>query len=463
MTEPTTAERRAQGKAARANAPLDSHADIGPDAGRDPVGLIIGQAETRVPELVPIRHGRMLVSPFTFYRGAALPMAADLSTVPSSGLKVQLCGDAHLSNFGVFAAPDRRLVFDLNDFDETLPGPFEWDVKRFAASLAVAGRDIGLDAKDRKAIVLAGVAAYRSAMAEFADKTMLEVWYARLDVEDGLEQLRQKVGDEALGRTRKAMAKARTRDSMQVLKKLTTVVDGQRRIISNPPLVVPIEELTDQHSADEIMAWMTSLLTQYRRTLSADRRHLLGQFHLVGVARKVVGVGSVGTRAWILLLEADGGQEPLFLQAKEAQRSVLADYCGASRYRNEGQRVVAGQHLMQAASDIFLGWQNVKSGLDGHERDFYVRQLRDWKYSAAIEQMVLPGLLAYSELCGWTLARAHARSGDRLAIAGYLGKSDKFDRALAKFAEGYADRTDKDYAALAAAVTDGRIEAISGI
>jgi len=463
MTEPTTAERRAQGKAARANAPLESHGDIGPDAGRDPVGLIIGQAETRVPELVPIRHGRMLVSPFTFYRGAALPMAADLSTVPSSGLKVQLCGDAHLSNFGVFAAPDRRLVFDLNDFDETLPGPFEWDVKRFAASLAVAGRDIGLDAKDRKAIVLAGVAAYRSAMAEFADKTMLEVWYARLDVEDGLEQLRQKVGDEALGRTRKAMAKARTRDSMQVLKKLTTVVDGQRRIISNPPLVVPIEELTDQHSADEIMAWMPSLLTQYRRTLSADRRHLLGQFHLVGVARKVVGVGSVGTRAWILLLEADGGQEPLFLQAKEAQRSVLADYCGASRYRNEGQRVVAGQHLMQAASDIFLGWQNVKSGLDGHERDFYVRQLRDWKYSAAIEQMVLPGLLAYSELCGWTLARAHARSGDRLAIAGYLGKSDKFDRALAKFAEGYADRTDKDYAALAAAVTDGRIEAISGI
>jgi len=463
MTEPTTAERRAQGKAARANAPLESHGDIGPDAGRDPVGLIIGQAETRVPELVPIRHGRMLVSPFTFYRGAALPMAADLSTVPSSGLKVQLCGDAHLSNFGVFAAPDRRLVFDLNDFDETLPGPFEWDVKRFAASLAVAGRDIGLDAKDRKAIVLAGVAAYRTAMAEFADKTMLEVWYARLDVEDGLEQLRQKVGDEALGRTRKALAKARTRDSMQVLKKLTTVVDGQRRIISNPPLVVPIEELTDQHSADEIMTWMQSLLTQYRRTLSADRRHLLGQFHLVGVARKVVGVGSVGTRAWILLLEADGGQEPLFLQAKEAQRSVLADYCGASRYRNEGQRVVAGQHLMQAASDIFLGWQNVKSGLDGHERDFYVRQLRDWKYSAAIEQMVLPGLLAYSELCGWTLARAHARSGDRLAIAGYLGKSDKFDRALAKFAEGYADRTDKDYAALAAAVTDGRIEAISGI
>jgi uncharacterized protein (DUF2252 family) len=463
MSELTTAERKAQGKAARENAPLESNAEIGPDAGRDPVGLIIGQAATRVPELVPIRHGRMLVSPFTFYRGAALPMAADLSKVPSSGLRVQLCGDAHLSNFGVFAAPDRRLVFDLNDFDETLPGPFEWDVKRYAASLAVAGRDIGLDPKERKTLVLAGVAAYRTAMADFATKKLLEVWYARLDVEDGLELLRAKVGEEALGRTRKAMAKARTRDSMQVLKKLTTVVDGKRTITSNPPLVVPIEELTDRHSADEIMSQMGTLLTQYRRTLNADRRHLIAQFRLVGVARKVVGVGSVGTRAWILLLEADGGQEPLFLQAKEAQRSVLADYCGASKYRNEGQRVVSGQHLMQAASDIFLGWQHVESGLDGGNRDFYVRQLRDWKYSAVIEQMLLPGLVAYAELCGWTLARAHARSGDRFAIAGYLGKSDKFDRALATYAERYADRTEADHAALSAAVTDGRIEAVTGI
>ena len=292
---------------------------------------------------------------------------------------------------------------------------------------------------------------------------MLEVWYARLDVEDGLEILRSKVGEAALSRTRKAMAKARTRDSMQVLKKLTTVVDGQRRITSNPPLVVPIEELTDRHSADEIMSQMATLLTQYRRTLNADRRHLVEQFRLVGVARKVVGVGSVGTRAWILLLEADGGQEPLFLQAKEAQRSVLADYCGASKYRNEGQRVVAGQHLMQAASDIFLGWQHVESGLDGESRDFYVRQLRDWKYSAVIEQMVLPGLVAYAELCGWTLARAHARSGDRFAIAGYLGKSDKFDRALVTYAEAYADRNEADHAALSAAVTDGRIEAVTGI
>jgi uncharacterized protein (DUF2252 family) len=463
MTQLTTAERRAQGKAARDRAPLESHAEIGPDAGRDPVGLIIGQAASRVPELVPIRHGRMLVSPFTFYRGAALPMAADLSRVPSSGLRVQLCGDAHLSNFGVFGAPDRRLVFDLNDFDETLPGPFEWDVKRFAASLAVAGRDIGLDAADRKSLVLAGVGAYRQSMAEFANQKMLDVWYARLDVDDALERVRAKVSEQALGRTRKAMAKARTRDSMQVLKKLTSVVDGQRRINSNPPLVVPIEELTDEHTAEQILARMTSLVSHYRRTLNADRRHLLEQFRLVGVARKVVGVGSVGTRAWILLLEADGGEEPLFLQAKEAQRSVLADYCGASKYRNEGQRVVAGQHLMQAASDIFLGWQHVDEGLDGGSRDFYVRQLRDWKYSAVIEEMLLPGLLAYAELCGWTLARAHARSGDRFAIAGYLGKTDKFERACAKFAERYADRTDADHAALATAVTDGRIEAVTGI
>ena len=463
MTEQTTAERKAQGKAARTRASLESHADIGPDAGRDPVGLVIGQAATRVPELVPIRHGRMLASPFTFYRGAALPMAADLSTVPSSGLRVQLCGDAHLSNFGVFAAPDRRLVFDLNDFDETLPGPFEWDVKRFAASLAVAARDIGLDAADRKTLVMHGVGAYRKSMIEFTGMRLLEVWYARLDIEDVLDKVGPEVSTEGLSRTRKALAKAHKRDSMQVLKKLTTVVDGRREIISNPPLVVPIGELADSMTSEQIVDGMKSLLTQYRRTLTVDRRHLLHQFALTDVARKVVGVGSVGTRAWILLLEADGGSEPLFLQAKEAQPSVLADYCGASKYRNEGQRVVAGQHLMQAASDIFLGWQHVENGLDGGNRDFYIRQLRDMKYSAPIEQMLLPGLVAYAELCGWTLARAHARSGDRFAIAGYLGKSDKFDRAMVTFAERYADRNEQDHAALAAAVTDGRIEAVTGI
>jgi uncharacterized protein (DUF2252 family) len=456
---PAPAERRAAGKAARARAPLESHADVGPEAGRDPVGLLLGQAATRVPELVPIRHGRMLASPFTFFRGAALPMAADLGRTVTSGLRVQLCGDAHLSNFGVFASPDRRLVFDLNDFDETLPGPFEWDVKRFAASLAVAGRDVGLSAKDRRAFTLAGVASYRTSMARFAEMTTLEVWYARLDIEEALDGLADKVGAKGVTRTRKALAKARTRDSMQAVAKLTEVVEGRRRILSQPPLVVPITELGGDVRPEDLYRFLETVVDRYSQTLSADRRHLVEQFHLVDVARKVVGVGSVGTRAWILLLEADGGSQPLFLQAKEAQRSVLADYCGDSLTGHEGERVVAGQHLMQAASDIFLGWQRIE-GVDGIQRDFFVRQLRDWKYSAPIEQMLPAGLRSYAELCGWTLARAHARSGDRFAIAGYLGRSDRFDRAVLDFAEAYADRTERDHAALAAAVEEGLVDAV---
>jgi uncharacterized protein (DUF2252 family) len=455
----TPGERHKQGKAARLGAPLEAQAEVGALPGRDAVGLLLGQAASRVPELVPIRHGRMLASPFTFYRGAALPMAADLSATADSGLRVQLCGDAHLSNFGVFASPDRRLVFDLNDFDETLPGPFEWDVKRYAASLAVAGRDLGLSAKERRSLVLAGVESYRTSMADFASKTLLQVWYARIDIEDALEQLTPTVGAERVTRTRKALAKARKRDSMQVLGKLTTVEDGKRRITSQPPLIVPVEELFDDREAEEIYATLEGILADYRHTLTADRQHLLEQFHLVGAARKVVGVGSVGTRAWILLLEADGGQLPLFLQAKEAQRSVLADYCGDGMYDHEGERVVAGQHLMQASSDIFLGWQRVE-GQDGVQRDFYLRQLRDWKFSLPIERMEPPGLKAYAEMCGWTLARAHARSGDRFAIAGYLGRSDRFDRAIATFAETYADINEQDHAALAAAVAEGRAEAL---
>ena len=459
---PSPAERRAAGKAARAQAPLEGHADVGPSEGRDPVGLLLRQAASRVPELVPIRHGRMLVSPFTFYRGAALPMAADLAGTASSGLRAQLCGDAHLSNFGAFAAPDRRLVFDLNDFDETLPGPFEWDVKRFAASLAVAGRDRGLSTKERRRMVTAGVASYRASMATFADMTMLDVWYARLDAEDALHRVAPRVSESGLSKTRKALDKARTRDSLQALTKLTEVVDGRRRIIGQPPLVVPISELGTGVPADELFRELASIVESYTTTLSPDRRHLVEQFQLVDVARKVVGVGSVGTRAWILLLESDGGRQPLFLQAKEAQRSVLADYCGDAVHDNQGERVVNGQHLMQAASDIFLGWQRVQ-GLDGVERDFFVRQLRDWKFSASIDRMVPAGLNAYAELCGWTLARAHARSGDRIAIAGYLGGSDRFDRALLEYAEGYADRNEADHAALQAAVDDGRVEALAGL
>ena len=415
-----------------------------------------------MPELVPIRHGRMLVSPFTFYRGAALPMAADLATTPTSGLRVQLCGDAHLSNFGAFASPERRLVFDVNDFDETLPGPFEWDVKRLAASLAVAGRDNDFSAKERRRVILAGVGAYRTALREFADMPLLDVWYAHLNVDDVMRQLRSQLAKKRAKKTEKALAKARTRDSMQAVSKLTTTVDGRQRIVSDPPLIVPVEEVFTGVQADALYAQLTELLTGYVGTLRSDRRHLVRQFALVQMARKVVGVGSVGSRAWILLLDAAGGQEPLFLQAKEAQASVLADFCGRSEFADEGLRVVAGQHLIQAASDIFLGWQP-STGPDGVERHFYVRQLRDWKFSFPIEQILPQGLALYAGLCGWTLARAHARSGDRVALAAYLGKSDAFDTAIADFAETYADQNERDHAAFAAAVTAGRVEARSGL
>jgi len=455
-------DREARGKDARAVAPLESHAEFRPDSSRDPVGLLLGQAQSRVPELVPIRHGRMLVSPFTFYRGAALPMAADLAGTPASGLRVQLCGDAHVSNFGAFASPERRLVFDVNDFDETLPGPFEWDVKRLAASLSVAGRDNGFPAKDRRKIVLAAVEGYRTAMRGFAQQPLLDVWYAHMDIEQTVGLFRSQIKAKRFKAGEAMLAKARTRDSMQALGKLTTVVEGRRQIISDPPVVVPVEELFADMQADTIYEELRSVVGKYRRTLQSDRRHLLEQFTLVQLARKVVGVGSVGTRAWILLMDGGDGIEPLFLQAKEAQPSVLAEYCGRSKYSNEGERVVAGQHLMQAQSDIFLGWTRVTAP-DGVDRDFYVRQLRDWKFSMPIEQMIPSGLTVYAQLCGWTLARAHARSGDRIALAAYLGRSAKFDQAIAEFAETYADQNERDYAALQAAVKDGRAEATTGI
>jgi len=455
-------DREARGKDARAVAPLESHAEFRPGGSRDPVGLLLGQAQSRVPELVPIRHGRMLVSPFTFFRGAALPMAADLAGTPASGLRVQLCGDAHVSNFGAFASPERRLVFDVNDFDETLPGPFEWDVKRLAASLSVAGRDNGFPAKDRRRIVLAAVEGYRTAMRGFAQQPVLDVWYAHMDIEQTVGQFRSQIKAKRFKAGEAMLAKARTRDSMQALGKLTTVVDGRRQIISDPPVVVPVEELFADMQTDAIYKELRSVVGKYRRTLQSDRRHLLEQFTLVQLARKVVGVGSVGTRAWILLMDAGDGIEPLFLQAKEAQPSVLAEYCGRSQYNNEGERVVAGQHLMQAQSDIFLGWTRVPAP-DGVDRDFYVRQLRDWKFSMPIEQMIPSGLTVYAQLCGWTLARAHARSGDRIALAAYLGRSAKFDQAIAEFAETYADQNERDYAALQTAVKNGNAQATTGI
>ncbi|MFF0428064.1 DUF2252 domain-containing protein [Streptomyces sp. NPDC004520] len=462
VERPSRAERVARGKQARTVAPLEAHGEFRPSRSRDPVGLLLGQAASRVPELVPIRHGRMLVSAFTFYRGAALPMVADLADAPTSGLQVQLCGDAHLSNFGAFASPERRLVFDVNDFDETLPGPFEWDVKRLAASLAVAGRDNGFSRKARRKIVRAAAKSYRTAMRAFADQSLLDVWYAHLDIEEAIGQFRSQVEAERFKATEKLLAKAHSRDSMQALGKLTTLVDGRRQIISDPPTIVPVEELFSDRRADAIHDQISTVLDAYRLTLQSDRRHLLAQFSLVQMARKVVGVGSVGTRAWIVLLDAGDGVEPLFLQAKEAQASVLEEYAERSLYVNEGERVVAGQRLMQAQSDIFLGWTRV-TGPDGVNRDFYVRQLRDWKFSAPIERMIPAGMKVYAQLCGWTLARAHARSGDRIALAAYLGGSKKFDHAIADFAEAYADQNEDDYRALRAAVKDGKVEAASGI
>jgi uncharacterized protein (DUF2252 family) len=456
------ADRAARGKDARALAPLESQAEFQPARGRDPVGLLLGQAGSRVPELVPVRHGRMLVSPFTYYRGAALPMAADLAGTPSAGLRVQVCGDAHLSNFGAFASPERKLVFDVNDFDETLPGPFEWDVKRLAASLIVAGRDNGFPAKTNRKLALAAAEGYRTAMREFAEQTFLDVWYAHMDVEPAIREVKSEIKAKRIKMFEKLVAKAHTKDSTSALAKLTAEVDGQRRIISDPPTIVPVEELFPNLEAAAIYEQISNVVSKYRRSLQSDRRHLLNQFTLRHVARKVVGVGSVGTRAWIALMDAADGVEPLVLQAKEAQTSVLAEYAGRSRYSNEGERVVAGQHLMQAQSDIFLGWTHI-TGPDGIDRDFYVRQLRDWKFSVPIELMRPEGMMLYARLCGWTLARAHARSGDRIALAAYLGGSAKFDNAIAEFAESYADQNELDYAQFQAAVRDGRAEAVTEI
>jgi uncharacterized protein (DUF2252 family) len=461
----TPAESAARGKAARDAAPRASHAVFDRPADRpDPVALLEEQAKSRVPDLVPVRWGRMLVSPFTYFRGAALPMASDLATTPVTGLAVQACGDAHLSNFGIFGSPERRLVFDVNDFDETLPGPWEWDVKRLAASLEVAGRDNGYDTKQRRDIATAAVTRYRQAMRQFAGMTNLEVWYAHADV----EQLRADLGSQLTVRERKTvdkgMAHARTRDSMQAVAKLTRVVDGRPRIISDPPLLVPVAELIpgDVDRA-ALESGLLRLITGYRRTLETDRRFLLEQFDFCDMARKVVGVGSVGTRCWIILLLGRDDGDPLLLQVKEADQSVLSRFVGTSKRGNQGRRVVAGQRLMQASSDIFLGWQRVETDLDGKVRDYYVRQLRDWKFSLDIATLLPPGMRAYGELCGWTLARAHARSGDRVAIAAYLGTSDVFDRAIARFATAYADQNERDYRALQDAAAAGRITAEHGL
>jgi uncharacterized protein (DUF2252 family) len=451
-------ERAATGKAARSRAPRAAHADWGPPPDRaDPVEILGRQASTRVPELVPIRYGRMAVSPFTFYRGAAAVMAADLARTPVSGLRVQVCGDAHLSNFGVFAAPDRRLIFDLNDFDESLPGPWEWDVKRLAASFEIAARGNDLKRKRCRQVVLAALSAYREAMRGFAKLRHLEVWYARLDAEAVLGVLRSE-GDKAVRRVEKGVAKARAKDSMRALDRLTHTVGGELRIVSKPPLIVPLDELLEGNERRQVEAVLLGILNSYRSTLQGDRRRLLDTYRFRDLARKVVGVGSVGTRAWIVLLTGRDDDDPMVLQAKEAEASVLEPYAGKSRFGNHGRRVVEGQRLMQAASDSFLGWCPAV-GVDGRERDFYVRQLWDGKGSTDIEEISPRGLEVYARMCGWTLARAHARSGDAVAIGSYLGSGDSFDAAIAEFSALYADQNERDHAALVAAIESGRIEA----
>jgi hypothetical protein len=460
----TVDERIARGKAARAEVPRSRHAEYdGPADRPDPIDLLEAQAQTRVPELVPIRYGRMLVSPFTFYRGGAKLMASDLASTPRSGLTVQCCGDAHLSNFGVFASPDRRLVFDINDFDETLPGPWEWDVKRLAVSMLVAARDNGYGAKDQDRIVLDTVTGYRTAVRDFAAMPNLAVWYARMEMEPLMARFRGQFKARILKRTEKGIAKARTRDSMSAFGKLTQQVNGTPEIVDQSPLIVPLRVLAPGAEYEEMLEWLRGLLRTYRQSLDRDRRLLLEQYHLSDFARKVVGVGSVGTRAWIGLLFGRDGSDPLFLQMKEAEASVLEQYAGRSQFKNHGQRVVIGQRLMQATSDIFLGWVHVKAGIDGVARDFYGRQLKDWKGSAEVEQMVPEGMGAYGRLCGWTLARAHARSGDRIAIAAYLGASNAFDRAILDFSRSYADQNERDYQALVDAVKSGRIVAQTGL
>jgi uncharacterized protein (DUF2252 family) len=461
-------ERKAKGKQARTKVPRDSQSRFEPGPDRpDPVALLESQAPSRVPELVPIRYGRMLVSPFTFFRGAALVMASDLAATPRSGLNAQICGDAHLSNFGIFGSPERQLIFDCNDFDETHPGPWEWDVKRLAASIVVASRNLGFSkANSMEAIIRLGQS-YREAMRMMAGQTNLEVWYSNVEVQPLVDALKQhaaasgsKTEAHMAATASKATSKAKTKDSMRALNKLTRVVDGKRQIISDPPLIVPIEDMYPD--AEGHIALFTEMIRRYRQSLPTDRRHLLEQYKFSQMARKVVGVGSVGTRCWVVLMHGPRHDDVLFLQAKEAEASVLERFTKKSQYANHGARVVAGQRLMQASSDIMLGWQRAE-GLDGVPRDYYVRQLQDWKGSLDPENAIPEGMKVYGEMCAHTLARAHARSGDRIALASYLGNNSTFEKALSRFAESYADQNEKDYEAFAAACKSGRLHAEEGI
>jgi len=464
----TVDERVARGRAARTEAPRSSHGRWEPAADRpNPVALLEEQAASRVPGLVPIRYGRMLASPFTFYRGAALIMAADLAGTPVSGVTVQLCGDAHLSNFGLFGTPERQMIFDINDFDETLPGPWEWDVKRLAASFEIMGRDRGFGPADRRAIIKAGVREYRDRMRRAAGMGSLETWYDHFEAGTLLKLVRKQVRVKRVGKgegraVEEMVAKARTRDSTRVFARRAEEVEGEPRIAADPPVIIPIEDLVTPGSEWEDPApLIKKLLSSYRRTLGRQH-HPLEEYRYVHVAYKMVGVGSVGTRCYIMLLLGRDHNDPLFLQVKEAQASVLERFVGESTYRHHGERVVAGQRLMQAATDVFLGWQRI-TGLDGITRDYYVRQFHDWKGSADPDALLVPGATLYARICGATLARAHARWGDRIAIASYLGNGDAFDQAIADFSAAYADQNERDYDTFAAAVNSGRLAARTGV
>ena len=505
VAHPSVDERKAMGVEARGRAPLSSHTKWESASDRpDPVALLEEQDATRESDLVPVRHGRMMVSPLTFYRGTAKIMAADLADTPVAGLEAQLCGDAHLSNFGLFASPERILMFDVNDFDETLPGPFEYDVKRMAASFTIAGRNNGFAKADTREVTLASVRAYREAMASFAQMGTMDIWYAHLDEDELRASIRsavagtatqektarkQEKADKRAGKPKKRekraaekekwarkqekgektaqkradkiMAKAHTRDSLQALSKLGELVDGKYRIVSQPPIVVPARDLAASYglSPDEVMPAIHEQFRAYRATLEDNRRKLLERFQIVDAARKVVGVGSVGTRAFIVLLQGRDAQDPLFLQIKEATASVLEGHLPKSRYRQHGARVVQGQRMMQAASDIYLGWAK---GLDVR-RQFYWRQLRDMKGSLDVEMTAPVGLTFYARICGWALARAHARSGDPVAIAEYLGDSDTFDTSITDFSERYADQNEQDYQQFVNAIRSGRLEAVEGV
>ena len=457
-------QRARRGKAARAEVPRSSHAEFTARPDRpDPVALLERQGLTRVPELLPIRYGRMASSAFAFFRGAALLMAGDLARTPRSGLMVQTCGDAHLANFGLFASPERNLVFDIDDFDETLPGPWEWDVKRLATSVEIAGRTNDFSSKERRRTVLATVAAYRRAMRGFASMDTLAVWYAHAEADTLTSLTDVRLRGPQRKRLERTTRKARTKDHLGALGRFAGVENGVARLNAEPPLIEPLRDLAaDAADLDALEHQLHHLLLAYRATLEPERRVLLDQFRLVDIARKVVGVGSVGTRDWMLLLlghNGNGGMDPLFLQAKESGASVLEEFVGASEFENSGQRVVVGQRQMQAVSDIFLGWVRV-DGLDGRPRDFHLRQLRDWKGSAEVETMIPKGMQAYGEICAWTLARAHARSGDRIAIAAYLGSGDAFDVAVQTFAEAYADQNERDHQQLLQAIASGRISSV---